>query len=149
MDLGHYHLWVGWRRTLVEYPAPYCLSRADCEGAFPHRVHFPLHRHVRVQRKALNSWTDQRTHQGRGEGVSKGGLHPLIPDRYTGVNGSNPGPVEGLLASLDVRLRHATLNVEGCGHIEDASVHSTRGNSDLAFAPQAGVIAQNHRWILY
>ena len=50
----------------------------------------------------------------------------MIPDRYTGVSGSNPGPVEGLLASLDVRLRRATLLVAGCRHIGDGLIYGAQ-----------------------
>ncbi len=62
----------------------------------------------------------------------------MIPDRYTGVGGSNPGPVEGLLALLDARLRRATHIVAGCGYIEDELIYGALGDSDFASAPQAG-----------
>ncbi len=62
----------------------------------------------------------------------------MIPDRYTGVTGPDPGPVDGVLAPLGVRLRRATLMVEGCGHVEDALSSGALGDSDRAFAPQAG-----------
>ena len=62
----------------------------------------------------------------------------MIPDRCTGVSGSNPGPVEGLLALLDVRLHRATLIVAGCAYIEDGLIYGALGDSDFASAPQAG-----------
>jgi hypothetical protein len=66
------------------------------------------------------------------------GLHPMIPDRYRGVSGSDPGPVDGVLALLGVRLRRATLMGAGCSHIEDGLSSGALGDSDRAFAPQAG-----------
>jgi hypothetical protein len=68
----------------------------------------------------------------------------MIPDRYTDVSGSDPGPVDGVLALLDALLGRPTLIVEGCGPFEDALIYGALGNSDLVFTPQAGMNAQNH-----
>ncbi len=71
------------------------------------------------------------------------GFSPSIINSYTAVSGSNPGPVDGVLVLLDVLLHHATLIVEGCSHIGDALILGALGDSDLAFAPQAGMNAPN------
>ena len=62
----------------------------------------------------------------------------MIPDRYTGVSGSNPGPVEGLLVFLDVPLHRATLIVAGCGYFDGELNYGALGDTDFASAPQAG-----------
>ncbi len=67
------------------------------------------------------------------------GFNPLIANSYTAVVGSNPGPVDGVLALPDVLLRHATLIVERCRHIGVAMISGALGCRDLAFAPQAGM----------
>ncbi len=68
----------------------------------------------------------------------------MIPDRYTGVTGSDPGPVAGVLALLGVWLRRVTFIVKRRGHIGDALIYGDLGDSDRAFAPQAGMNGQNH-----
>ena len=45
--------------------------------------------------------------------------------------GRPPGPLDGVLALLDVLLRRATLIVEGCGHIGDGLIYATVGDSDV------------------
>ena len=59
----------------------------------------------------------------------------MIPDPYRGVSGPDPGPVDGVLAVLDGLLRHATLIVEGCGHIGDGLIYAAAGDSNVIFAP--------------
>ena len=77
----------------------------------------------------------------RAGGGSKGGLHQLNPDRCTGVSGSNPGPVGGALALIDVLLRRARLIVEGCVHIEEWCRRRQRLRIRTT---QAGMAAQDH-----
>ncbi len=68
----------------------------------------------------------------------------MIPDSCMAVSGSNPGPLDGVLALLDVLLRQATLIVEGCGHIEDGLIYAAIRDSDVIFAPHGAMDAQDH-----
>ncbi len=73
------------------------------------------------------------------------GVHPMIPDTATPPQVGRPhGPVDDLVALLDVRFRHATLLVNGCRHIENALMYGVLDDSEFAFVPQLGTNVQDH-----
>ena len=68
----------------------------------------------------------------------------MIPDRDRGVYGPSAGPVDGVLAVLDVLLRRAPHMVAKCAYVDDELVHGALGDSAFAFTPHGGMDAQHH-----